>query len=161
MKNLHWVIKQLRADCDSSNKASLQLSSHFYRLCSLGWWSAPLSGGTYRTNTAGRQWVLFFFTLSSLFTVHKQLWSYIFCLRVNCHVKLFCTHLSHGHWFTQGLKLSVLWTMFYGLMSAFAPIYGWILFLRALVGFGIGGAPQSWVSVINWWTDTSLFTIRF
>lgn len=43
----------------------------------------------------------------------------------------------------QGLKLSVLWTMFYGLMSAFAPIYGWILVLRALVGFGIGGAPQS------------------
>lgn len=43
----------------------------------------------------------------------------------------------------QGLKMSVLWTMFYGLMSAFAPIYGWILVLRALVGFGIGGAPQS------------------
>uniref|UniRef100_A0A3Q3E2B7 Synaptic vesicle 2-related protein n=1 Tax=Labrus bergylta TaxID=56723 RepID=A0A3Q3E2B7_9LABR len=44
---------------------------------------------------------------------------------------------------TLGLKMSVLWTMFYGLMSAFAPIYGWILVLRALVGFGIGGAPQS------------------
>ncbi|KAK2837281.1 hypothetical protein Q5P01_014493 [Channa striata] len=42
-----------------------------------------------------------------------------------------------------GLKMSVLWTMFYGMMSAFAPIYGWILVLRALVGFGIGGAPQS------------------
>ena len=43
----------------------------------------------------------------------------------------------------QGLKMSVLWTLFYGLLSAFAPVYGWILFLRALVGFGIGGAPQS------------------
>uniref|UniRef100_A0A3B4YWJ5 Synaptic vesicle 2-related protein n=1 Tax=Seriola lalandi dorsalis TaxID=1841481 RepID=A0A3B4YWJ5_SERLL len=32
-----------------------------------------------------------------------------------------------------GLKMSVLWTMFYGVMSAFAPIYGWILVLRALV----------------------------
>ncbi|XP_059908976.1 synaptic vesicle 2-related protein [Gadus macrocephalus] len=42
-----------------------------------------------------------------------------------------------------GLKLSVLWTMFYGVMSAFAPVYGWMLVLRALVGFGIGGAPQS------------------
>ncbi|XP_046872798.1 synaptic vesicle 2-related protein [Hypomesus transpacificus] len=42
-----------------------------------------------------------------------------------------------------GLKMSVLWTLFYGLLSAFAPVYGWILFLRALVGFGIGGAPQS------------------
>ncbi|TKS78738.1 Synaptic vesicle 2-related protein [Collichthys lucidus] len=44
---------------------------------------------------------------------------------------------------TSGLKMSVLWTMFYGLLSAFAPVYGWILVLRALVGFGIGGAPQS------------------
>ncbi|XP_062874029.1 synaptic vesicle 2-related protein [Trichomycterus rosablanca] len=42
-----------------------------------------------------------------------------------------------------GLKMSVFWTLFYGILSAFAPIYGWILFLRALVGFGIGGAPQS------------------
>ncbi|XP_016409459.1 synaptic vesicle 2-related protein-like [Sinocyclocheilus rhinocerous] len=42
-----------------------------------------------------------------------------------------------------GLKMSALWTLFYGLLSAFAPVYGWILFLRALVGFGIGGAPQS------------------
>ncbi|KAI7813263.1 putative synaptic vesicle 2-related protein, partial [Triplophysa rosa] len=42
-----------------------------------------------------------------------------------------------------GLKMSVFWTLFYGLLSAFAPLYGWILFLRALVGFGIGGAPQS------------------
>ncbi|XP_026865121.2 synaptic vesicle 2-related protein isoform X2 [Electrophorus electricus] len=42
-----------------------------------------------------------------------------------------------------GLKMSVLWTLFYGILSAFAPVYGWILFLRALVGFGIGGAPQS------------------
>ncbi|KAA0716727.1 Synaptic vesicle 2-related protein [Triplophysa tibetana] len=44
---------------------------------------------------------------------------------------------------TSGLKMSVFWTLFYGLLSAFAPVYGWILFLRALVGFGIGGAPQS------------------
>lgn len=48
---------------------------------------------------------------------------------------------------TQGLKMSVAWTMFYGVLSAFAPVYGWILFLRALVGFGIGGAPQSYVSL--------------
>ncbi|KAL2092798.1 hypothetical protein ACEWY4_012596 [Coilia grayii] len=42
-----------------------------------------------------------------------------------------------------GLRMSVLWSLFYGVLSAFSPIYGWILFLRALVGFGIGGAPQS------------------
>lgn len=64
----------------------------------------------------------------------------------------------------QGLKMSVLWTMFYGLMSAFAPVYGWILVLRALVGFGIGGAPQSWVTLVHpsnkqpcsWWSESGL-----
>lgn len=42
-----------------------------------------------------------------------------------------------------GLSMCMMWTLFYGLLSAFAPVYGWILFLRGLVGFGIGGAPQS------------------
>lgn len=64
--------------------------------------------------------------------------------RVLCdHHDLFSSLLCSHHMHTQGLKMSVLWTMFYGVMSAFAPIYGWILVLRALVGFGIGGAPQS------------------
>uniref|UniRef100_A0A8C6RFI9 Synaptic vesicle 2-related protein n=1 Tax=Nannospalax galili TaxID=1026970 RepID=A0A8C6RFI9_NANGA len=38
-----------------------------------------------------------------------------------------------------GLKISVLWTLYYGILSAFAPVYSWILVLRGLVGFGIGG----------------------
>ncbi|XP_048114474.1 synaptic vesicle 2-related protein-like isoform X3 [Alosa alosa] len=42
-----------------------------------------------------------------------------------------------------GLILCMVWTLYYGLLSAFAPVYGWILVLRGLVGFGIGGAPQS------------------
>uniref|UniRef100_A0A3Q1F5V5 Synaptic vesicle 2-related protein-like n=1 Tax=Acanthochromis polyacanthus TaxID=80966 RepID=A0A3Q1F5V5_9TELE len=42
----------------------------------------------------------------------------------------------------QGLTISMCWTLFYGLMSAFSPVYGWLLVLRGLVGFGIGGAPQ-------------------
>ncbi|XP_041825115.1 synaptic vesicle 2-related protein-like [Melanotaenia boesemani] len=42
-----------------------------------------------------------------------------------------------------GLTACMCWTMFYGLLSAFSPVYGWLLFLRGLVGFGIGGAPQS------------------
>ncbi|KAM4527934.1 synaptic vesicle 2-related protein [Odontesthes bonariensis] len=42
-----------------------------------------------------------------------------------------------------GLTICMCWTLFYGLLSAFAPVYGWLLFLRGLVGFGIGGAPQS------------------
>lgn len=43
----------------------------------------------------------------------------------------------------QGLKISVLWTLYYGVLSGFAPVYSWILVLRGLVGFGIGGVPQS------------------
>ncbi|KAG8145979.1 hypothetical protein E2320_012410, partial [Naja naja] len=42
-----------------------------------------------------------------------------------------------------GLKISVLWTLYYGVLSGFAPVYSWILVLRGLVGFGIGGVPQS------------------
>ncbi|KAM9055756.1 synaptic vesicle 2-related protein isoform 3-T3 [Megaptera novaeangliae] len=42
-----------------------------------------------------------------------------------------------------GLKISALWTLYYGILSALAPVYGWILVLRGLVGFGIGGVPQS------------------
>ncbi|XP_051749239.1 synaptic vesicle 2-related protein [Ctenopharyngodon idella] len=41
------------------------------------------------------------------------------------------------------LTLCMLWTLYYGLLSAFAPVYSWILVLRGLVGFGLGGAPQS------------------
>ncbi|XP_058632168.1 synaptic vesicle 2-related protein isoform X3 [Onychostoma macrolepis] len=41
------------------------------------------------------------------------------------------------------LILCMLWTLHYGLLSAFAPVYSWILVLRGLVGFGLGGAPQS------------------
>ncbi|KAM9338673.1 synaptic vesicle 2-related protein [Symphorus nematophorus] len=42
-----------------------------------------------------------------------------------------------------GLMICMCWTLCYGLLSAFAPVYGWLLVLRGLVGFGIGGAPQS------------------
>ncbi|GAV04097.1 hypothetical protein RvY_14429-1 [Ramazzottius varieornatus] len=34
-------------------------------------------------------------------------------------------------------------TFFYGLISAFAPNFLWLLFLRGFVGIGIGGSPQS------------------
>ncbi|XP_065821718.1 synaptic vesicle 2-related protein isoform X1 [Labrus bergylta] len=42
-----------------------------------------------------------------------------------------------------GLITCMCWTLYYGLLSAFAPVYGWLLVLRGLVGFGIGGAPQA------------------
>ncbi|XP_059406636.1 synaptic vesicle 2-related protein-like isoform X1 [Carassius carassius] len=41
------------------------------------------------------------------------------------------------------LILCMLWSLHYGFLSAFAPTYSWILILRGLVGFGLGGAPQS------------------
>ncbi|KAI2664663.1 Synaptic vesicle 2-related protein [Labeo rohita] len=44
---------------------------------------------------------------------------------------------------TACLILCMMWTLHYGLLSAFAPVYSWILVLRGLVGFGLGGAPQS------------------
>ncbi|KAM3599389.1 uncharacterized protein V6R79_004804 [Siganus canaliculatus] len=42
-----------------------------------------------------------------------------------------------------GLMVCMCWTLFYGLLSAFAPVYGWLLVLRGLTGCGIGGAPQA------------------
>ncbi|XP_068430271.1 synaptic vesicle 2-related protein [Clinocottus analis] len=41
------------------------------------------------------------------------------------------------------LIISMCWVMFYGFLSAFAPVYRWVLFLRGLVGFGLGGSHQS------------------
>ena len=41
------------------------------------------------------------------------------------------------------LILCTLFTFFFGALSAFSPIFMWLLLLRGLVGFGIGGAPQS------------------
>ncbi|KAL3041750.1 hypothetical protein OYC64_019848 [Pagothenia borchgrevinki] len=42
-----------------------------------------------------------------------------------------------------GLTMCICWALIYGVLSSFAPVYGWLLFLRGLVGFGLGGAPQS------------------
>nr|CAB3266744.1 synaptic vesicle 2-related protein [Phallusia mammillata] len=42
-----------------------------------------------------------------------------------------------------GLILCVVWTFYMGLLSSFSPTLVWILLLRGLVGFGVGGVPQS------------------
>ncbi|XP_070787155.1 synaptic vesicle 2-related protein-like, partial [Enoplosus armatus] len=52
-------------------------------------------------------------------------------------------NLSDKYGRKVGLTICMCWTMYYGLLSAFSPVYGWLLTLRALTGFGIGGAPQS------------------
>ncbi len=49
---------------------------------------------------------------------------------------------SHTH-LTQALLLSSFFLFFYGLLSSIAPNFGWIAFLRFLVGVMIGCVPQS------------------
>ncbi|RNA37835.1 synaptic vesicle 2-related [Brachionus plicatilis] len=41
------------------------------------------------------------------------------------------------------LILCTLFTFYFGALSSFAPVFVWLLILRGLVGFGIGGSPQS------------------
>jgi MFS family permease len=41
------------------------------------------------------------------------------------------------------LILSTFFLFYFGALSTFSPIFIWLLILRGLVGFGIGGAPQS------------------
>uniref|UniRef100_A0A8C4RB33 SV2 related protein n=1 Tax=Eptatretus burgeri TaxID=7764 RepID=A0A8C4RB33_EPTBU len=41
------------------------------------------------------------------------------------------------------LIMSIAWTSYFGFLSAFAPVLNWFLFLRGLVGVGMGGVPQS------------------
>uniref|UniRef100_A0A3Q3W6M4 Major facilitator superfamily (MFS) profile domain-containing protein n=1 Tax=Mola mola TaxID=94237 RepID=A0A3Q3W6M4_MOLML len=42
-----------------------------------------------------------------------------------------------------GLWICTIWTAYFGLLSSFAPTYGWFLFLRCIVGFGLGGTSQA------------------
>ncbi|ELU01298.1 hypothetical protein CAPTEDRAFT_214808, partial [Capitella teleta] len=43
----------------------------------------------------------------------------------------------------QALILSALWALYYGLFSSITPGYIWLLILRGLLGFGVGGVPQA------------------
>nr|XP_057907249.1 synaptic vesicle 2-related protein isoform X2 [Doryrhamphus excisus] len=55
----------------------------------------------------------------------------------------FWGNLSDKYGRKKVLTICMCWTLYYSILSAFAPQYGWLLVLRGLVGFGIGGAPQS------------------
>lgn len=52
-------------------------------------------------------------------------------------------NLSDNYGRRIGLTMCMCWTLYYGLLSSFAPVYGWLIVLRGFVGLGIGGAPQS------------------
>ena len=41
------------------------------------------------------------------------------------------------------LLVSIGFLFYFGVLSAAAPSFGWMLFLRYLVGFYIGGVPQA------------------
>ncbi|XP_072310089.1 synaptic vesicle 2-related protein-like [Eucyclogobius newberryi] len=52
-------------------------------------------------------------------------------------------HFSDRYGRRTGVIYCMVWILYYGLLSSFAPNYGWLIALRALVGVGIGGAPQA------------------
>ncbi|XP_063971726.1 synaptic vesicle 2-related protein-like [Lytechinus pictus] len=43
----------------------------------------------------------------------------------------------------SGLIIASAWIFYFGVVSSFAPTFGWILVMRGLVGVGVGGVPQS------------------
>ncbi|XP_006817923.1 synaptic vesicle 2-related protein-like [Saccoglossus kowalevskii] len=45
------------------------------------------------------------------------------------------------------LFLVAVWISYYGYLTAFSPNYYWLILLRFLVGFGIGGAPQGFTAL--------------
>ncbi|XP_061658048.1 synaptic vesicle 2-related protein isoform X2 [Syngnathoides biaculeatus] len=52
-------------------------------------------------------------------------------------------NLSDKYGRKKGLTVCIFWTFYYSVLSTLAPDVGWILLLRGLVGFGIGGTHQS------------------
>jgi len=51
--------------------------------------------------------------------------------------------LSDKYGRRRSLRLASLLLAYWGVLAALAPTYGWLLFLRALVGFAMGCIPQS------------------
>ncbi|PVD31696.1 hypothetical protein C0Q70_07114 [Pomacea canaliculata] len=61
---------------------------------------------------------------------------------------------------TELIMCSVV-TFYFGILSAFSPSYVWLLILRGLVGFGIGGAPQALVCAFSYYGIVLLTTALF
>ncbi|XP_071528788.1 synaptic vesicle 2-related protein isoform X4 [Panulirus ornatus] len=55
----------------------------------------------------------------------------------------FWGNLSDKYGRKKSLRLAAVMLAYWGLLSAFAPTYSWIVLLRGLVGFAIGCVPQS------------------
>lgn len=58
----------------------------------------------------------------------------------------FWGNLSDRYGRKHALTLCAILLFYYGLLSAIAPSFMWVLLLRGLVGFAIGCTPQSYVS---------------
>ncbi|XP_066974498.1 synaptic vesicle 2-related protein isoform X2 [Macrobrachium rosenbergii] len=55
----------------------------------------------------------------------------------------FWGNLSDKYGRKRSLRLAAVMLAYWGILSAFAPTYNWIVLLRGLVGFAIGCIPQS------------------
>lgn len=65
-----------------------------------------------------------------------------------CELPIFLrTNFFFSVLFLQGLILTSVVVFYFGVLSGFAPNYAWLLVIRFLVGYGIGGAPQSYVYI--------------
>lgn len=74
----------------------------------------------------------------------------------------FWGNLSDRYGRKHALSLCAVLLFYYGLLSAIAPSFMWILLLRGLVGFAIGCTPQSYVinfHLIDWFVLMKSFLV--
>ncbi|XP_029940305.1 synaptic vesicle 2-related protein-like [Salarias fasciatus] len=55
----------------------------------------------------------------------------------------FWGYISDNYGRRVGLVMSMCWIFYFSLLTAFSPVYSWLLILRGIVGFGLGGIHQS------------------
>lgn len=50
------------------------------------------------------------------------------------------------YWLLKGLLMSTFFSLYFGILSSVAPTLIWLMILRSMVGFGVGGAAQAFTS---------------